>query len=323
MRKIKVDKNNANQRIDKFLFKYLPNAPKSVIYKMIRKKDVKVNNVKVNENYILKLDDEISMFLYEDKFLEYASKKDIYDLKPTFEVVYEDENILVVNKPIGLLIHEDKNESIHTLSNEVLSYLKSKGEYEDSLENTFVPGPVHRLDRNTSGLVIFGKTLMALQCLNEMMKIRHCIDKSYLTIVKGKITKDQELIDYVKKDEKEGKMRLVSAKTKEALKMQTMIHPIMYNQNYTLLEVHIITGRTHQIRVHMASINCPVIGDSKYGDFELNKLIKKQYHLNHQYLHAHKLKFIKPIGGLKYLKDLEIIAPLPKKLSLIKQEIFK
>lgn len=323
MRKVIIDQNSANQRIDKFLIKYLPNAPKNFVYKMIRKKDVKVNGVKVNENYILKLNDELSMFLYDDKFKEYAGKKDIYDLKPTFDVVFEDENILVVNKPIGLLVHEDQNESIHTLSNEVLSYLKNKGEYNDSLENTFVPGPVHRIDRNTSGIVIFGKTLMALQNLNEMMKLRHCIEKTYLTIVKGEILKDQELIGYVKKDEKLGKMKIVSKNDPEGLKMHTLIHPIMHNKDYTLLEVSIITGRTHQIRIHMASIGHPVIGDSKYGDFEFNKLVKKQFHLNHQYLHAHKIKFIKPIGGLKYLQDVEILAPLPKKLSLIKQEIFK
>ena len=321
MKTVKIDQNNANQRIDKFLVKYLPNAPKSFIYKMIRKKDVKVNGKKVNENYITKLNDEISLFLYEDIFLKFAGKKDIYDLKPSFKVVYEDDQILIVDKPAGLLVHEDKNESIHTLSNEVLSYLKQKGEYEDSLENTFVPGPVHRLDRNTSGIVIFGKTLPALQALNEMMKQRHYIEKKYYTIVKGKITKDQELMNYVKKVE-EGKMRIVSSKDPEGLKMHTLIHPLEYNKDFTLLEVGIVTGRTHQIRIHMASIDHPVIGDSKYGDFELNKIIKKQYHLDHQYLHAHQIKFVKTLAPLDYLNGQTFRAPLPKKLSQIKKEIF-
>lgn len=323
MKKVIIDQNNANQRIDKFLTKYLPNAPKSFIYKMIRKKDVKINGKKIAENYILQLNDEVSMFLYEDKFKEYAGKKEIFDLKPTFDILFEDTHILVVSKPIGLLVHEDQNESIHTLSNEVLSYLKNKGEYDDSLENTFVPGPVHRIDRNTSGIVIFGKTLMALQNLNEMMKLRHCIEKTYLTIVSGQLKKDLDLIGYVKKDEKESKVKVVTQETRGALKMHTKTHTIMSNNNFSMLEVKIITGRTHQIRVHMASIGYPVIGDSKYGDFELNKIIKKKYHLNHQYLHAHKIKFVKPIGGLSYLQDKEIIAPLPNKLSLIKREIFK
>lgn len=322
LKTIKIDQNNANQRIDKFLIKYLPNAPKSFIYKMIRKKDVKINGKRINENYLLQLNDEVSLFLYEDMFLKFAGKKIVYDLPQSFKVLYEDEHILVVDKPSGLLVHEDQNETVHTLTNEVLSYLKRKGEYDDSLENTFTPGPVHRIDRNTSGIVIFGKTLPALQSLNEMMKLRHCIEKKYLTIVSGCIQQNLDLVNYVKKNDKEGKMYLVSKEDKEALKMHTMVHPLEYNQNYSLLEVKIITGRTHQIRIHMASIDHPVIGDSKYGDFELNKQIKKQYHLNHQYLHAHQICFIKPIGILSYLQDKTITCPLPEKLSQIKKEIF-
>lgn len=314
--------NNANQRIDKFLVKYLPLAPKSFIYKMIRKKDVKVNGSKVNENYILQLKDEVSLFLYEDLFMQFAGKKEIYDLPQTFSVLYEDDQILVVNKPAGLLVHEDQNEEVHTLSNEVLSYLKRKEEYLDSVENTFTPGPVHRLDRNTSGIVIFGKTLPALQNLNEMMKQRHCIDKKYLTIVAGRMDSDKELIDYVKKNEALGRMYLVSPKDPEGLKMHTLIHPVRYNSAYTLLEVKIVTGRTHQIRIHLASIDHPVIGDSKYGNYELNKQIKKQYHLSHQFLHAYEITFTKPLGKLAYLKDKTITCPLPEKLERIKREIF-
>lgn len=322
MKKVIIDMNNANQRIDKFLVKYLPLAPKSFIYKMIRKKDVKVNGSKVNENYILQLKDEVSLFLYEDLFMQFAGKKEIYDLPQTFSVLYEDDQILVVNKPAGLLVHEDQNEEVHTLSNEVLSYLKRKGEYLDSVENTFTPGPVHRLDRNTSGIVIFGKTLPALQNLNEMMKQRHCIDKKYLTIVAGRMDSDKELVDYVKKNEALGRMYLVSPKDPEGLKMHTLIHPVRYNSAYTLLEVKIVTGRTHQIRIHLASIDHPVIGDSKYGNYELNKQIKKQYHLSHQFLHAYEITFTKPLGKLAYLKDKTITCPLPEKLERIKREIF-
>ena len=319
MKKVIIDNNNANQRIDKFLIKYLPKAPKSFVYKLIRKKDVKVNGKKVNENYITKLGDEVSIFLYEDKFQEFADKKDIRALNIDFDVLFEDENILVVNKPAGLLVHEDNEKEFNTLSNQVLTYLEKKGEYHNTLENTFTPGPVHRLDRNTSGIVIFGKTLMALQNLNEMMKIRNCIDKTYLTIVKGKIDHDLELIDHVTKNEKEGKMYI----TKDGLTMHTLVHPLEYNDDFSLIEVKIVTGRTHQIRVHMASIGHPVIGDSKYGDFKLNKEIKDQYHLNHQYLHAHKIRFTNPLGDLNYLMGVEVVCPLPQKLSKIKQEIFK
>ena len=185
MKTMIIDKNHANQRIDKYLKKLLCQAPSQTIYKMLRKKDVKVNGVRVKENYIVQENDVVELFLYEDRFREWSQPQTIFDLKIEFDVVYEDENILIVNKPAGLLVHEDINEDMNTLSNQVLTYLYQKGEYDPEASLGFTPGPVHRLDRNTSGMVIFGKTMKALQDLNEMMKKRHCIDKTYLTICKG------------------------------------------------------------------------------------------------------------------------------------------
>ncbi len=321
MKTLIIDENHANQRIDKYLKKLLCQAPEQMIYKMLRKKDVKVNGIRVKENYILKENDEVSLFLYEDRFLEYTKPQTIYELKIEFDVLYEDDKILIVNKPAGLLIHEDINEDMNTLSNQVLTYLYQKGEYNPYESLGFVPGPVHRLDRNTSGIVIFGKTMRALQDLNEMMKKRHCIEKTYLTICKGHM-KSQELIGYMKKESDQSLVKVVSKNTPNALMMHTLVENIKSNQNYSLLRVKLITGRTHQIRVHLASVGHPVIGDSKYGDFELNKVIKKDYHLNHQFLHAYQIQFIKPIGCLKYLQDKKIICPLPFLLEKIKREIF-
>ena len=161
--------NDANQRIDKYLKKLLVNAPVNFIYRMFRKKDIKVNGKRVDEKYILKVNDVIEMFLYENKFQEFTATKNIYDVAKTFKVLYEDKHVLIVYKPAGLLVHEDANESVNTLTNQVLSYLAKKNELDLGRENTFMPGPVHRLDRNTSGIVIFGKTLAALQDLNEMI----------------------------------------------------------------------------------------------------------------------------------------------------------
>ena len=154
MKKIQITENDANQRIDKYIKKLLVNAPTNFIYKMFRKKDIKVNGKKVNEKYILKNNDVVEMFLYEDKFKEFTATKDIYNVKKTFKVLYEDNHVLIVYKPAGLLVHEDKNESVNTLTNQVLSYLANKNELDLSRENTFMPGPVHRLDRNTSGIVM-------------------------------------------------------------------------------------------------------------------------------------------------------------------------
>lgn len=322
MKTLIIDENYENQRIDKYLKKLLCQAPSQLIYKMLRKKDVKVNGVRVKENYILKKGDQVELFLYEDRFQELTKPQNIFDLAITFDVLYEDQNILVVNKPAGLLVHEDMNEDVNTLSNQVLTYLYQKGEYDPQQTLGFTPGPVHRLDRNTSGIVIFGKTMRALQDLNEMMKKRHCIEKTYITICKGNMP-SRELIGYMKKDSDRSLAKMVSSTTQGALKMHTIVKNIQTNQKYSLLEVKIITGRTHQIRLHLASAGHPVIGDSKYGDFELNKMLKKKYHLQHQFLHAYQIQFIKPIGSLKYLQDMIIRSPLPENLNRLKKALFQ
>lgn len=321
MKTLIIDKNHANQRIDKYLKKLLCQAPPQMIYKMLRKKDVKVNGVKVKENYIVQENDIVELFLYEDRFKEWSQPQTIFDLKVEFDVIYEDENILIVNKPAGLLVHEDINEDMNTLSNQVLTYLYQKGEYDPEASLGFTPGPVHRLDRNTSGMVIFGKTMKALQYLNEMMKKRHCIDKTYLTICKGYM-ETSDLIGYMKKESDQSLVKVVSCQTPGALMMHTLVEHLDYRDDFSLIKVKLITGRTHQIRVHLSSLDHPIIGDSKYGDFELNKYIKKQFHLNHQFLHAYSLTFVKPIGCLKYLQGKTLICPLPSDLNKIKRKMF-
>ena len=321
MKKIQITENDANQRIDKYIKKLLVNAPTNFIYKMFRKKDIKVNGKKVNEKYILKNNDVVEMFLYEDKFKEFTATKDIYNVKKTFKVLYEDNHVLIVYKPAGLLVHEDKNESVNTLTNQVLSYLANKSELDLSRENTFMPGPVHRLDRNTSGIVIFGKTLAALQVLNEMIKQRHCIEKSYLTICKGKVNQKRNLKGYIVKLDDQAQVKLVSKDYPGALTMETIVKPVKYNNDYSKVEVTLITGRMHQIRVHLSSIDHPIIGDRKYGDFELNKFVKKEFGLNHQLLHAYKIRFVKTFGILAYLQDKEIVCPVPKLFEKIENRL--
>ncbi|MFV0396065.1 MAG: RluA family pseudouridine synthase, partial [Coprobacillaceae bacterium] len=311
----------ANQRIDKYMKKLLVQAPTNFIYKMFRKKDIKINGKAVNEKYILQQNDVLQMFLYEDKFLEFTKEKNILDLPQEFDVLYEDDQILVVNKPVGLLVHEDYQESINTLSNQVLTYLAAKGEYETNRDQTFTPGPVHRLDRNTSGIVIFGKTMVALQTLNEMIKQRYCIEKKYLTIVKGAMTSPRELEGYIKKVPAEARVTFVKKDAPGALSMRTKVFPIKNNQEYSLVEVQLVTGRMHQIRIHLASIDHPIIGDTKYGDFTLNKKMKRKYHLQHQLLHAYKIKFIRPIGKLAYLQDKEIVCPVSNQFKNLENKL--
>ena len=322
MYKVTVDKNSDGQRADKFIKKILPLAPNSFIYKMFRKKDVKVNGVRIKEDTFVYEGDVMQLFLYEDKVKEFQEEVSIEHLAVQFEVVYEDEHILVVNKPAGLILHEDDKEKKNTLANQVLSYLYQKGEYDPKTSQGFIPGPVHRLDRNTSGLVIFGKTFSALKDLNEMVRLRHCIKKEYVTIVSGELKSDQHLVGYMKKDEQKQLCFMVSKNTPGALTMETKYKVLRHNREFSYIEVELITGRTHQIRLHMASTNHPVIGDRKYGNFEVNKMVKNKYGLNHQLLHAYRITFTKPIGCLKYLTGKTIEAPAKGLFSEILQDLF-
>ena len=322
MYQVIVDKNSDGQRADKFVKKILPLAPANFIYKMFRKKDIKINGVKATEKSMIYEGDVVEMFLYEDKVKAFQNEVQIENIPIHFKVVYEDENILIVNKPCGLILHEDDKEKKQTLANEVLSYLFQKGEYDPQQSQGFVPGPVHRLDRNTSGLVIFGKNFNALKDLNEMVRLRHCIEKRYLTIVAGEIKKDGHLVGHMKKDETKQKCYMVSSSTPGALTMETKYRVLKHNQNFSYLEVELVTGRTHQIRLHMASISHPVIGDRKYGNFEVNKYVKEKFALNYQFLHAYQLTFKKAIGSLSYLNGKVVQAKPDGKFKEILNDLF-
>lgn len=322
MHKVIIDSNSGGQRADKFLKKYLPLAPQNFIYKMFRKKDVKLNGKRIDEKTMIQTGDVLELFLYDDKVQSFQQEVQIEYLKPQFEVVYEDDNILIVNKPVGLILHEDEKEKKNTLANQVLAYLYEKGAYNPNNNQGFVPGPVHRLDRNTSGLVIFGKTFNSLKDLNEMIRKRHCISKQYKTILVGQIKKSEHLIGYMKKDEKTNHCFMVSKDTLGALTMETIIDVEKSNKNYTLAKVTLVTGRTHQIRLHCASINHPVIGDRKYGDFKVNKLMKDKYHLAAQLLHAYGLTFVKSFGSLAYLEGKTFTCNVPQLFSQIQNDLF-
>ena len=263
------------------------------------------------------------------KKLPYRPVLTAYTATATAEVRDDIMDILNLRDPFVLTTGFDRENLYYAVKRprdkyrELLSYLKEKGELDVGRESTFTPGPVHRLDRNTSGIVIFGKTLAALQDLNEMMKKRHHIEKSYMTICKGKLTKQQELVGYVKKIDNEDRVRFVKKDDKDALMMKTIVKPIRTTNDFSLVEVKIITGRMHQIRIHLSSIDHPVIGDRKYGDFALNKQMKQQFGLNNQLLHAYKINFVDPFGSLSYLKGKIIICPKPTQFKKIEKSLFE
>lgn len=312
---LKVSSKDSNQRVDKYVKKYLNEAPLSFIYKLFRKKDVKINKHWVKENYILQEGDELSIYISDQQLEEFNKPKEIKKVNLNHPIVYEDDNILIIDKPRGLLVHGDENEKVVTLANEVINYLYFKGEYNPN-DKGFTPAPAHRLDRNTSGLVVFAKNLVSLQELEELFKNKDNITKEYLALVKGKVDHKLEIDSPLLKDEKTGIVR-VSKYGKTAL---TYVEKVKFYGDFTLVNVQILTGRTHQIRVHLSSLGYPIVGDSKYGDFKLNKMFKDLYGFENQFLHAYKLTFKNIDGHLSYLSNKSFISKLPdKEEKLLKQ----
>lgn len=277
MRTLIIGEDAAEQRLDRYLSKYLNNTTRSNIYKLIRKKVFKVNGARIkDEDYFLKLGDVLDVYLSEET-LETLIKP-IEIVKPEnsgLEIVYEDENLLVVNKPKGLLTHPDQDEYKNTLATKVQYYLRHL------CTSTFRPAPVHRLDKNTSGLVIFAKTYTALKELNEKMRDRK-IDKFYICVVEGQLEKEGALQGYLIKDEMKNQVRLVKKDSDEAKYCHTKYRPIKVFKAYTLVEVELLTGRSHQIRATMQAIGHPIVGDTKYG-------ARRVAGIPNQLLHSHKL----------------------------------
>ncbi|MDR2131830.1 MAG: RluA family pseudouridine synthase [Clostridiales Family XIII bacterium] len=319
-----ITKNEEKQRLDRFLKKYLRNAPLSHIYKMIRK-DLKLNGRRVSMDAPLAEGDCVTLHISDDALQAFRSQKPESKGRRQFRIAYEDDKVLVVSKPFGLLTHGDKLEKKHTLSNQVASYLTERGDYDPCGERTFAPAPVNRLDRNTTGLVIFGKTFEALRILNHMIRERGYIGKYYLTVVRGEADGELVLRDLMKKDARSNTVRVVRGEADggagERL-METTARPLAVANGFTLMEVELITGRTHQIRAHLAQAGYPVIGDPKYGDPAVNLAVERKYGLTTQFLHAHRIVFERGEGELSHLENLTVEAPLPPQLARIKAEIF-
>lgn len=316
-----ITNKDCNQRIDKFLKRMLKDAPVSFLYKMFRQKDVKVNGKKANIDYILKEGDVVDIYLKEDLLNQFHKEALLRPVKADFPILYEDNNILVIDKPKGLLVHGDEGEKRITLQNMVLNYLKDKREWDPDSLTGFVPSPAHRLDRNTSGIVIFGKNLPALQELLTLFRERTQIEKRYTLLVRG-TTSERGEINYPLIKDSNKKMVKVGTIQKGAKPALTRFHRIKsYTCGFSLVEAELLTGRTHQLRVHFAAIGHPIVGDSKYGDFKVNENFEKLYGLKNQFLHASYFKFDKIDGVLSYLSGKEFTSSLPEKEQKILSSI--
>lgn len=302
MKEIIITNNEEGQRLDRFLKKYLNLANQSFIHKMIRKKNIKVNDLKAEPELVLKKQDVVTLYLADDTINKFREKNTLTKTNIHFKTVYEDDNILVVNKPVGLSSQPDETSDIN-LVDEIKMYLDAK---EENISFTFKPALCNRLDKNTSGLVIAAKNYNSLKQTNKSIRERK-IKKYYLAKVHGIVNNDLELRDFLIKDEQKNMVKVIKEEKENSKSIITYAHPIKTEGNFTILEIEIETGRAHQIRAHLASINHPVFGDKKYGKKDNEKF---------QVLHSYKLV----LGGyeeeLGYLNGLEIVSDLSQRVIL-------
>lgn len=319
MQELHVTANEAGQRLDKLLAKFLNQAPKSFLYKMMRKKNIVLNGKKCTGYEKLKQGDSIKLFFSDETIEKFSAgtyvtpKKEKINMLP---IIYEDEQVLLMNKPVGVLSQKAKDSDVSAVEI-LINYLIETNQLSKEQFRTFHPSICNRLDRNTSGILVAGKTLPALQEMNRFFKER-TIAKYYRCLVKGRVIKNEDYIKgYLVKDQKTNKVSITKKKTEEGVPIETEYCVIQSNDEVSLLEVHLITGKTHQIRAHLASIGHPIIGDYKYGDKQINEMYRQEYGLKSQLLHAYRLEMPSSDGSLAYLNDKKFVAELPDKFIKI------
>lgn len=320
MQELKVTENEAGQRLDKLLKKYLEQAPSAFLYKMLRKKNIVLNKKKASGKEILSRGDVVCLFLSEDTIHKFSAAPKQRGVPKGYQgslppIIYEDAHILVLNKPAGMLSQKASPQDV-SVSDYVVEHLLDTGALTEEELKTFRPSICNRLDRNTSGLILAGTSLWGLQTLSALLKDR-TLEKYYLCLVKGRIRQPGTLTGHLTKDTLHNRVRIGREEEKEIV---TRYEPIAWNQDITLLKVHLVTGRTHQIRAHLASAGHPLAGDGKYGDNQWNLQLKKRYGIRCQLLHSYEMHFPVMGGEGTHLSQRRFQAPVPDNFGRLIKE---
>lgn len=320
MKLITVHKQEEGQRLVKLLGAYLKEAPNSFFYKMLRKKNITLNGKKADGTEKLKCGDEIRLFLSDETYEKFAGKVQPKEKFPMakLNIVYEDSNVIFINKPAGMLSQKSVPSDV-SLNEYLLGYLEKSGQWKQEESKAFRPSVCNRLDRNTSGMVICGKSMAGLQQMAALLKDRS-LHKYYLCLVKGVMTESQHLEGYLLKDENSNQVKIFQKETEGAAHIITEYEPLYTEGETTLLEVTLVTGKSHQIRAHLSSIGHPIIGDPKYGDRKVNAFFRETHGIKNQMLHAWKLTFPELAEPLDNLSEKSFEA---EPAGLMKQYLMK
>ena len=300
-----INRNDSGQRLDRFVLKAVPRLPQSMMYKAIRNKRIKINGKRAEISSRLCEGDTVQMYL-NDEFFDSVRETEFMSVSSVLNIIYEDENIMLLDKKNGMVVHEDDDNTADTLINRVKRYLYEKGEYDPGAENSFAPALCNRLDRNTGGIVIAAKNAESLRILNQKIRDRE-IEKYYLCVTVGVPPKKADTITaYLEKDSASNTVKVTDRKSGTNKTIVTSYRIIRDNGSLALVEIKLGTGRTHQIRAHMAHIGCPLLGDGKYG---INR-INREYKVKTQALYSYRLKFAfsSESGCLDYLDGNEFRA---------------